>query len=69
MQIEGQWSASSVREHEKSYDLSALAGGWNTGVQIAVSNPACFTVGPINNELADPERQKPALLRHEHVAT
>jgi len=46
-------------------DLSALAGRWDTEVDIKISNPARFKTGPIRSKILEKPIIKPILTKVE----
>ena len=48
MRIEGRWRASSKpKELEENNDLTDLAGRWNIGIEVRITNPYIYSQGPV----------------------
>ena len=62
MILEGKWKTSSQeRPNTENRDLLEIAGQWASGITVTVSNPASYSLGPVEHhftgsEPAHPER-------------
>ena len=56
MKIEKKWSATSKPERvEKSEELVKMAGRWNVGIEVSITEPYTYSQGPVEKIIINRE--------------